>query len=61
VLQAEDIVPFGPTDAVRAAELFRQLSRPRGRELDLAIAACGSDTGPACGPSTAPTSKTYRA
>jgi predicted nucleic acid-binding protein len=40
LLPAEDVVPFGTADAIRAAELYRHLSRPRGRELDLAIAAC---------------------
>jgi len=33
-------VPFGPHEAAVAAELYRALRRPRGRELDLAIAAC---------------------
>ena len=30
---------FGPGEAARAAELYRSLPRPRGREVDLAIAA----------------------
>lgn len=30
---------FGPEEAALAAELYRVLPRPRGRELDLAIAA----------------------
>ena len=33
-------VPFGPAEAARAAQLYVQLPRPRGREIDLAIAAC---------------------
>ena len=33
-------VPLGPREARLAAELYRALRRPRGRELDLAIAAC---------------------
>ena len=33
-------IPFGPEEAEVAAELYRQVHRPRGRELDLAIAAC---------------------
>jgi predicted nucleic acid-binding protein len=37
---ASAAVPFGPTEAVRAAQLCVQLPRPRGREIDLAIAAC---------------------
>ena len=32
-------LPFGPGEARLAAELYRTLSRPRGREIDLAIAA----------------------
>jgi predicted nucleic acid-binding protein len=47
LMPVEDVVPFVPADALRAADLYRQLSRPRGRELDLAIAACalGHDAG----------------
>jgi predicted nucleic acid-binding protein len=33
-------VPFGPPEAALAAELYRALRRPRGREIDLAVAAC---------------------
>jgi len=33
-------VPFGPREANLAADLFRGLPRARGREIDLAIAAC---------------------
>lgn len=33
-------LPFGPDEALLAAELYRQLPSPRGRETDLAIAAC---------------------
>jgi predicted nucleic acid-binding protein len=33
-------IPFGPLEASRAAELYRLVRRPRGREVDLAIAAC---------------------
>lgn len=32
-------LPFGPEEAALAADLYRDLPRPRGRELDLAIAA----------------------
>jgi predicted nucleic acid-binding protein len=31
---------FGPPEAARAAKLYLTLGRPRGREVDLAIAAC---------------------
>jgi predicted nucleic acid-binding protein len=33
-------VPFDWSTAVRAADLYSRVKRPRGRELDLAIAAC---------------------
>lgn len=36
----ESAVPFGPREAVLAATLYARLPRPRGREIDLAIAAC---------------------
>lgn len=36
----ESALPFGPQEAARAAELFRAVPRARGREMDLAIAAC---------------------
>ena len=32
--------PFGRTEAELAATLYRRLRRPRGREIDIAIAAC---------------------
>jgi predicted nucleic acid-binding protein len=37
---AEGAAPFGPTEAALAARLYKQVSRARGREIDLAIAAC---------------------
>jgi predicted nucleic acid-binding protein len=33
-------VPFGTAEAARAAHLYTQVTRARGREIDLAIAAC---------------------
>ncbi len=36
----EAAVPFGMSEAVLAAELHKKLKRSRGREIDLAIAAC---------------------
>jgi len=33
-------VTFGPREAVLGAKLYRSVRRPRGRETDLAIAAC---------------------
>ena len=39
LLPSESALTFGPTEATIAASLYRQLSRPRGREIDFAIAA----------------------
>lgn len=39
LLPSEAVVPFGGPAALVAADLYRRLSRPRGREVDLAIAA----------------------
>ncbi len=33
-------VPFGPDEASEAAQLYDRIPRSRGREIDLAIAAC---------------------
>lgn len=33
-------VPFGIEEAAVAADLYRRMKRPRGRDVDLAIAAC---------------------
>lgn len=35
-----EVLPFGPGEAAVAARLYREVARPRGREVDLAIAAC---------------------
>lgn len=40
IFPADHAVPFGTEDAARAAALYRTVPRARGRELDLAIAAC---------------------
>ena len=40
-------VSFGPSQAAVAAHLYRTLPRPRGRELDLAVAACALTFGAA--------------
>jgi len=37
---AEAAIPFGPAEAAVSADLYRSLRRSRGREIDLAIAAC---------------------
>ena len=38
-------VPFGPVEAARAAQLHVRRPRGRGREIDLAIAACALTLG----------------
>jgi predicted nucleic acid-binding protein len=40
-------VPFGPDQAVIAARLYSSVPRPRGREIDLAVAACALHDGAA--------------
>ena len=35
-----EALAFGPEEAAQAARLYQGVRRPRGRELDLAIAAC---------------------
>ena len=36
---------FGPEEAATAAELYRGLRRARGRDMDIAIAACAINHG----------------
>jgi predicted nucleic acid-binding protein len=36
----ESAAVFGPAEAALAADLYRRVRRPRGREIDLAVAAC---------------------
>jgi predicted nucleic acid-binding protein len=40
LLPAGDSIPFGADEASTAARLYTTLSRARGREVDIAIAAC---------------------
>jgi predicted nucleic acid-binding protein len=42
---ASAALPFGPAEAARAAQLCVRLRRGRGREIDLAIAACALTLG----------------
>jgi predicted nucleic acid-binding protein len=37
---ANGTLPFGPEESALSAELYRKVRRARGREIDLAIAAC---------------------
>ena len=41
----EQTVPFGPEESGIAGTLYGSLKRPRGREIDLAIAACAIASG----------------
>jgi predicted nucleic acid-binding protein len=47
VLPAEEALPFGAEEARTAAELYGRVSCLRGREIDLAIAACAITWGAA--------------
>jgi predicted nucleic acid-binding protein len=40
LLPLDEVVPLDGTSAALAADLYRRLSRLRGREIDIAIAAC---------------------
>lgn len=42
---AATALAFGPAEAARAAQLYVSLRRARGREIDLAIAACALTLG----------------
>jgi predicted nucleic acid-binding protein len=37
---SETAIPFGLAETVLSAKLYKSARRPRGREIDLAIAAC---------------------
>lgn len=37
---ANEAIPFGPHEATIAAQIYRTVGRARGRDMDLAIAAC---------------------
>ncbi|MGQ0734979.1 MAG: type II toxin-antitoxin system VapC family toxin [Acidobacteriota bacterium] len=40
LLPSAEARSFGPAEALRAAQISRRLRRPRGRDMDIAIAAC---------------------
>ena len=40
LLGPDSVTGFGEPEARVAADVYRQVRRPRGRELDIAIAAC---------------------
>jgi predicted nucleic acid-binding protein len=35
-----DAITFGPEEAMLAADIYRKIKRPRGREIDIAVASC---------------------
>ena len=37
---SSDAIPLGVAEALLAADVYKRVSRPRGREIDIAIAAC---------------------
>lgn len=45
ILPASRAVEFGPEEAAVAAGLYRKVARPRGRDVDLAIASCAITRG----------------
>lgn len=45
VVPSEQAVAFGPAEAAVAARLYKQAARARGREIDLAVAACAIANG----------------
>ena len=45
LLDETAVTAFGPSEAKMAADLYRSVRRPRGRELDIAIAACAMTRG----------------
>jgi predicted nucleic acid-binding protein len=47
LLPSSDAQPFGPSEARRAATLYRALKRARGRDMDIALAACAIEHGAA--------------
>ena len=42
---SDEAIPFGPAEAIQAAELYRSVGRHRSREVDLAIAAYAIELG----------------
>jgi len=37
---SDSAIPFGSAEAALSANLYKSVRRPRGRDIDLAIAAC---------------------
>jgi predicted nucleic acid-binding protein len=47
VFPSDRVVAFGSAEAALAARLYKQVTRARGREIDLAVAACALANGAA--------------
>lgn len=47
LLPSEQAVSFGPAETAAAARLYQAVKKPRGREIDLAIAAAALASGAA--------------
>ncbi len=45
LIAAQEVHLFGSDEALLAADLYRRLGRARGREMDIAIAACAISAG----------------
>jgi predicted nucleic acid-binding protein len=45
LLPATEARSFGPVEAARAAHVYPELKRARGRDMDIAIAACALEHG----------------
>jgi predicted nucleic acid-binding protein len=47
LMPSENVAVFGAVEAQLAARLYAAVTRPRGREIDLAVAACALANGAA--------------
>ena len=45
LVPAQEVQVFGSDEALLAADLYRRIGRGRGREMDIAIAACAISAG----------------
>ncbi len=45
LLPADSVRHFGPSEAATAARMYRSLKRARGRDMDIAVAACAIEHG----------------
>jgi predicted nucleic acid-binding protein len=47
IFPSEHAIGFGPAEAAAAARFYKEVARPRGREVDIAVAATASVHGAA--------------